>query len=530
MPSLGYTNYNEENDLTYTLTYLENNKNCLDINVHIKGNNSGKLILRTPPYAANIQFSTKGNLNYKSLAEHVYEFTLNPNNNLVGHYQACHANATMNIHKPIVESDIIHFKTNDFLVTPETYDGGTKHFKILFNNFPEKFIFASSETLDDKKIEMIQSVEDFRSNVIVGSNHGMKKIRIKNNPVYLLTKGKWSYFNKDISYYLKKIISTQRDFWHDHNFPHYVVVFIQHEAPKGEKVLMGTHHKNVMSMVLPDGDKNKLPLALHSISHELFHAWLGFKIKIPLPQGDLQWFFEGITDYYGLAMLKKSGLITQNDYIKIYNDHLKSYSLSPLSFANNREIAKNYFLNDEYGHLATLRGHIIFKELNHKIEKNTPKENSLDSALKEVLNKFGNKQASQLTADELDKIFIPHVNKENWFMTKAYIDGKPILFSPDLFKHDAILINKLITAPNFGLDVEKLIKQKKIKSLQKKSVAYSVGLRENQKILDSLLDFSDPDRKAQILISEKGEPRIVKFKPDTTKKYIPQYKLFNSEA
>lgn len=70
------------------------------------------------------------------------------------------------------------------------------------------------------------------------------------------------------------------------------------QAPESFGYALGLHHENMLSAVMPDStQEEKQAKALMLLSHELFHAWLGLGIQIPLPQGNLQWFFEGINDY-----------------------------------------------------------------------------------------------------------------------------------------------------------------------------------------------------------------------------------------
>lgn len=512
-------------DLEYSLNYQNTTQgNCVLVNVDIRGNESGNILLRIPPYANKVAFHTDGKIVYKKIEDQIYQLTLNPNNNLHAEYQACINNPSFNIDYPIFESDFIHFNTGAVLITYESDIEKLRKIKINYD-LPKEFSIVSSQNLGNNN-EFEQSISEFRNSAIVASTNKIKKIKIKGNPVYIVSKGKWAFFDKEPAYYLEKIIKMQRKFWNDFNFPHYVVVLIQSKASDDEKYVVGTHQANILTMKIPDGDKTKLPVVFRTLSHELFHAWLGMKVKIPLPQGDLQWFFEGVNDYYSLQLLLDNNLLSKQEYFRFYNELLQAYSLSPCIEASNQEVEKYYLLRGPYAQIAEMRGHILFKELSHSLEIKKMPSRKLDLALREIYKTFNKDKNHQINKTELDNIFAKYVGKDNWEKVMVKLStGKSIELSPDLFGQDVALIDKEVMAPLFGFDVSEFIKSKKIKLLKHDSNAYLAGLRENQEVIDYYLNFNNPNVLSQILVADHKGSRVIQFKPNTTQKHIPQYKF-----
>lgn len=110
----------------------------------------------------------------------------------------------------------------------------------------------------------------------------------------------------------------------------------------------GLEHGNSTSLItprddLPQADEKETPSEnyqrfLGLCSHEYFHAWL---VKYIRPQNfvnynlneeaytRLLWIFEGFTSYYDDLILLKSGVISQDDYLKLLTEQINRYLQNP---------------------------------------------------------------------------------------------------------------------------------------------------------------------------------------------------------
>ena len=112
----------------------------------------------------------------------------------------------------------------------------------------------------------------------------------------------------------------------------------------------GLEHRSSTALIMP---RNDLPAAgdstisegyrelLGLISHEYFHAWNVKKIRPAAFVGQhgydttqeaytrLLWLFEGFTSYYDDLMLKRVGLVTETDYLKLIGRRLTQLLRSP---------------------------------------------------------------------------------------------------------------------------------------------------------------------------------------------------------
>lgn len=71
------------------------------------------------------------------------------------------------------------------------------------------------------------------------------------------------------------------------------------------------------------GRDNRLGWA-HTVAHEIFHAWNGHALRAA-SSSDLQWFSEGVTDYYATRTLAKTGLIGESEFIRRMEHVLSRY-------------------------------------------------------------------------------------------------------------------------------------------------------------------------------------------------------------
>jgi predicted metalloprotease with PDZ domain len=60
------------------------------------------------------------------------------------------------------------------------------------------------------------------------------------------------------------------------------------------------------------------------VAHELFHSWNGHALRAA-NNADLQWFSEGVTDYYATRTLARAGLIGESEFIRRTEHVLSRY-------------------------------------------------------------------------------------------------------------------------------------------------------------------------------------------------------------
>lgn len=512
-----------QNDIEYHINYSISEKNCIEIKGMFKGNEQGKMLLRLPPYGERISLSSPQGMSHKFKDKNLYEIDFVPKENIFFNYYVCDNNKNRNLEHPVIEPELFHFFSDQVLMIPEYDDHEVKKVKFNFDKMAHNLKIISSFSANKKNFEATLPYATLFNSTLAGTTaSSIKKIFVHGYPVYVVTNGQWSFFKQEPIYYVEKIINTQRKFWNDYDFPHYVVFLVQ--APENLKHARGFHRENMMSAFMPQrADEKKLAKAIMLLSHELFHAWLGISIKIPLPQGNLQWFFEGVNDYYGMDMVIKSGLINKNDFINLTNDLIKDYYIYPFQTFPNKDLIHNFSLLSPANQIMQTRSHLTFLHYFPYHHQNA-NFTSLDLAVKEIYQKFKGKKASE---NEIENVFEKHIGKEKWQKIKSHIIfGKKLDIDPQLFSNYALLINKKMKILDQGFDMGTYIKLMKISSIDTNSNAYQAGLRNNQQVTGYFLSFANPDLPSIIEIKKGKGTQLISYYPNQRSEFVPQYELF----
>jgi predicted metalloprotease with PDZ domain len=209
----------------------------------------------------------------------------------------------------------------------------------------------------------------------------------------------------------QRICQAHIDLFGDNRPPFDQYVFQLHVVDEGYG---GLEHRASTALISP---RNNLPIKgdptigegylelLGLISHEYFHAWNVKRIKpatfTPYDTSRenytrLLWLFEGFTSYYDELMLIRSGLITENDYLKLISRHLTQLMRTPgrltQSVAESSFDAwTKYYRQDENSPNAIvsyyLKGGLIALLLDLKLRSETTK--TLDDVMRYLWREFG---------------------------------------------------------------------------------------------------------------------------------------------
>lgn len=162
-------------------------------------------------------------------------------------------------------------------------------------------------------------------------------------PHEFVLSGKHSAHLERLKQDLQKICQTEIQMFGSAPFQNYVFMTMATGNSYG-----GLEHPNSTSLIIPRDD---LPKAnepeepsdnyqrfLGLCSHEYFHSWL---VKFIRPENfaqydlhqegytSLLWIFEGFTSYYDDLILLRSGVISQNSYLKLLKTQIDRYLQNP---------------------------------------------------------------------------------------------------------------------------------------------------------------------------------------------------------
>lgn len=246
--------------------------------------------------------------------------------------------------------------------------------RITWNHMPFTWTLANSFGINEKVQTINASLAQFSGSVFMGGDFRITKKTVNNNPVYLSIRGKWNFSDDQLSELLKDIVTIERNFWNDHDFPYYLISVVPIEG-RGDQG--GIERTNAYALFLTADRKIDFRLK-RILAHELFHTWLGDKIKFAEPEELSFWFKEGFCDYYTRLLLLRAGLISINEYVDEYNNILYAYYTSSVRNEKNERVVNEFHSNRNIMKLPYMRGDIIAHNLNASIYKNSRGTKTLD--------------------------------------------------------------------------------------------------------------------------------------------------------
>lgn len=430
--------------------------------------------------------------------------------------------------QPMITADFFHFIGKTVFAYPA----------YSTSNDPLKINFHWDSHINTKKSVLMNSFGNAHHEQIVtlplqkilhaayaGGKYEKRLLKIDKNPVFILTHS-ISTENKEYLYKLiRKIITFQRDFWQDTNFPYYFITIISNDHIP--LTFSGTHTTNAISLLVNETSpflKEDLPFVL---AHEHWHTWMGGKLKGCEGYKSLSWLFEGFTDYYAEQTALKSNAVSLEQVIDRYNRILKKHYLSPVREKPNSDL-ENYFDEDPlYVDLPYTRGNILAHELNTKIIQTTLNANSLDDVFKALFKRiknFPNKSPDCLTYLDFKNIIRIYIKDAEAFFETHLDNGELISPLSNSFGECVSLIEKDIKPENYNFDLIKSLSNQKVIGLKKNSPIYTKGLRNGQKIIG--YKFQNDDNKQLDLEVMVGKQRKhFSLSREGNPISIPQYQL-----
>ncbi len=442
-------------------------------------------------------------------------------------YDFCPNMLSRDLRSSIVEKEYIFLDfLNAFVFPSDVVDWHEKwDIEVNFEKIPEYFNFYSNYDIENKKIKIMDSWPNFLTSAAWGTKNKSAPFFVNGKKVDFVYIGNDKKKSRQLKKITEKLIFEQRKFWHDDDFDKYTSVFLDNKLHKISADQGGVRGRSFwqLSSCLVDDFKRKKVEITQTISHELFHAWLGGKIKFAAPPHDLIWFSEGFTDYYAQKLARQAGLLSDREFNTIFNKQIAAYIQLSIKDANMEEILSPLSNDGLYYGLNSLRGYFIAARLDQiKDEKEQP---IMPVVFKEIMNTYQNQADKNMLISKkvVDFIFRKYFSEEECrLLDDIVIGGKIIDFSSKYTLGKKTKLKKM-NMPEQGFDMRALISRKVINNINENSPAYHAGLRNGMKIFDYDISFLTPNTESEIkVIAQNGELQIIKYKPENKWIEVPQ--------
>lgn len=239
--------------------------------------------------------------------------------------------------------------------------------------------------------------------------------------------GNFDFTDDEIIDNATKIIKSQREFFNDYKFDHYLISVIENPEGNQKMALMGGIALYNSFVVHLTKNISLLQFKL-LLAHEHLHNWIGNQIQNSEERLNY-WWSEGFTDYYARVLSFRSGIISFNEFISEVNEILESYYKSLVIVSSNVEINQNFQSNYDFSRLPYLRGFVFALGLNCEM-----KSKSIKLSTDQVLKYFHKNHES---VEFSNKNFIKTLKREDIYSTDL-----------DRYFNDHIIMGQIISLDN----------------------------------------------------------------------------------
>jgi predicted metalloprotease with PDZ domain len=519
--------------ITYSFSFKEISNNKLLVKCTFQGSRTGITELILPYQWAN-QLELYKNIDKLNCVEHTIE------NTDQSHIKIIHHNANElitinyviqllseninheNYYRPIGDHSYFYAIGHGMFVIPSAQDSKMT-ITLKWNDIPKDWKVANSFGQEQVLQEIIGFPNDLQSGAFLAGDFQIIKCSPGTNPVYVAIRGNWPFSADELTALVEQIFISQRNFWNDHEFPYYLVSVVPIDAKNSTG---GTALRDTFSLFLGDNNFSKDDYLKHLgclISHEHFHTWNGHKIRSSEPEGSMYWFSEGFTEYYAVKLNRKSGIMSQKEYVDHVNDILMHYFSSPVHNASNETIVKNFWTDPATEKLPYDRGFALALYLDTKIQSKSEKL-SLDNFMYDLLE-LTNQKGVWFSFDDLFNLVANYVDQQDLPSIKRFvIEGESI----PIFHHAMGSDYHLEWEDYIGFKLRESLAQGSIKGVSYGNIAFQAGLKNGLKILE--FNRSGSIITLTVMDEKEGIQKDVSYDLKEIKQ-IPQYviKLFEKQ-
>lgn len=429
-------------------------------------------------------------------------------------------------YRPILQPGYFHFLGSGAWILPNLPNDAELKVSIKWKNIPPNSALANSFGTNKTSQSFTTKLDSFISAVFLGGDYKVLQATVKNKPVFVAVRGKWSFTNEEFTSLATKVIGAEREFWSDFDHPYYLVTLTPLNSDPNSKSIGGTGLTNSFAtFVTTNVGLNEIAWLL---AHEYFHNWNPTAFGgMKQPEQLVYWFTEGFTDYYAHYLLLSANLIDLRQFVGQYNEFLADYYRSPARNESNKRVLRDFFTDNAVYKLPYRRGMLLAAKWNEIIRQQTSGTKSLDDVMRQILRDAKTGKIKEVSTDYVVSVLSQYAAYDFAGDVEKYVEnGDTISNFKGVFGEcvDSVTVNS--GQFELGFDFETASKSKVAAQVVKTSAAYAAGVRDGQKILGVSVYFGMIDRPVNLTIEENGQSRKITYFPETIEKVsIPQFKV-----
>ncbi|WP_460676812.1 M61 metallopeptidase family protein [Hymenobacter coalescens] len=274
----------------------------------------------------------------------------------------------------------------------------------------------------------------FYRSLYVGGDYRLHRLPYQDRVVHVALRGQWlRYDEPQLLRIIQAAFTAQRDFWQDTRFPYYTVI-MSPTVTRADSTFRGYSMKGAsvhqgFLLQASNNPFNNWDMLRYMFNHEMLHTWIGGQIGSAREELSY-WFTEGFTDYYAYKNRLRSGELSLDEWLKLFNtDVIRRLYNNPQRNQPNYLIKDHYWTNSSFGKLPYRRGALFAFWLDNRILRQSNYTHSLDDLMRELLRDC-RQPGQQFTDERLLALAQRYLHEDiSYFFQKHILSGADIAWT-----------------------------------------------------------------------------------------------------
>ncbi len=431
-------------------------------------------------------------------------------------------------HRALLEPEYFEFNTQNALIHPPLESSASVVTHFDWRKLPRHWSVATSFGTGTRQQSFRGRWFEMRNALFAGGDFRIQQRTIAGRPLTVAIRGRWQFTDEQAASQVEKLISMERAFWHDYNFPYYLVTISTFGREGGGAG--GGGFTNAFALFIQKTSSFGYDVQ-SLLTHEIFHAWNPYRMgTVPSSSLSLAWFTEGFTTYYQDVLLLRAGLLSFEQYMGKTNEKIRKYLLSPAKNISNAEIIDRSRTDSTISELPYSRGAITALWLDWHVREGTQEKASLDTVMLDLVHTSRGTNPL-LTADRIFRVVSQYTDADTLQQLRDDVERGQTVPVPAAALGSCVTLQRDdIPAFELGFDREALLNQHIVLGLKPGSAAFQAGLREGQQVTGTSIYWNDVSKPVKLTVrTENGSQKIEYYPRGASMGLIPQYHL-NAEA
>ncbi len=401
--------------------------------------------------------------------------------------------------------DYLELTGDNALVHPKLPADATITVHFDWKNLPAGWVLATSFGSSSDSDNRCQSYSGKWSAVqhalFVAGVFRLHHFRIGTQPAVIAIRDRWTFSDEEAIADIQEAVSVVRDFWHDHNFPYFLVTLKQFDNDSGSGD--GSAFTNAFWLYL--SRKDSISDQMQVLIHETFHIWDPRRMG-PSSTAEnwkaIEWFREGFVSYYGYLLALRASFIQLPAYLESVNRDLRL-------FPGSRS--------------AYVRGRIIALWLDWQIRNDSGGKRSLDTVMHDMVNEASQPLTETRIIEAAARYLSPASRTE---LVRVIQPDSPASLREDVLGPCAHGSMDQVSKFDLGFDLGSSTAAGSITGVEPDGPAFQAGLRNGQRLSGRLSVYNNqPETAAIVTVQTSDGPKAIEYYPRGKSIAVMQYHL-----